>query len=144
MLKNKTKTLKASHLVVIVIHNNKLLQKSLNVYIYNYFDSKQFQLNNFWSGLRKQLLSLSFFFTVLWWEPVEIRLWELDIGKVRCSSTAFPKMFICRPRLAQPQPQKRTSRVAASLKLFMFREAGTQVSPVIMSCPSQELPLHPV
>jgi hypothetical protein len=29
------------------------------------------------------------------------------ISKVRCSSTAFPKMFICRPRLAQPQPWKK-------------------------------------
>jgi hypothetical protein len=42
------------------------------------------------------------------------RLWRADYekpvrtghSKARCSSTAFPKMFICRLRLAQPQSQK--------------------------------------
>jgi hypothetical protein len=57
-------------------------------------------------------------------------LWELDINKARCSSVVFPK--ICRLRLAQPQPQKRKMQNTASPKLFTFREAGMQVSPVTM------------
>jgi hypothetical protein len=52
------------------------------------------------------------------------------------SSTVFPKMFICRLRLAQPRPQKREMQNSCSPKLFMFREAGTQVSPFTMSSPS--------
>jgi hypothetical protein len=45
-------------------------------------------------------------------------------------------MFICRPKLAWPGHRKGKCRKAASPKLFMFREAGMQVSPVTMSCPS--------
>jgi hypothetical protein len=29
-----------------------------------------------------------------WLAFVETGLWELDISKVRCSSTVFPKMFL--------------------------------------------------
>jgi hypothetical protein len=61
-------------------------------------------------------------------------LWELLISKISCSSNAF----ICRPRLAQPN-----SRTAASPKLFTFREVGTQVFPVTMSCPSLRTTAQP-
>jgi hypothetical protein len=40
-------------------------------------------------------------------EQIMRRLWGLDVSKARCSSAAFPKMFISRPRLAQLRPQMR-------------------------------------
>jgi hypothetical protein len=57
--------------------------------------------------------------------------------KMRCNPTVFPKMFICRLRLDWHSPghKRGKCRTAASPKLFTFREAGTQVSPVTMSCP---------
>jgi hypothetical protein len=48
---------------------------------------------------------------------------ELNTSKARCGSTAFQYWHIS------------GSRTAASPKLFAFREAGMQVSPVTMSCP---------
>jgi hypothetical protein len=39
-------------------------------------------------------------------EQIMRSLGELDISKARCSLASFPEMFICRPRLAQPWPQK--------------------------------------
>jgi hypothetical protein len=45
-------------------------------------------------------------FRRLWRADYEKPMRRLDISKVRCSSAAFPKMFICRLRSAQPWLQK--------------------------------------
>jgi hypothetical protein len=78
-------------------------------------------------------------------------LWRMDyekptrtgykLGKMQLS--CFLKMFICRLILAQLCHRRGKWRTAVSPKLFKFREAGTQVSPVTMSCPPWQL-LHPV
>jgi hypothetical protein len=86
------------------------------------------------------------FFKILGWvcgEWIMRRLWELDISKARCSSAAFQRCLSVVWDWHSSGHRRWKCRTAASPKLFKFREAGTQVSPVTMSCPPWQL-LHPV
>jgi hypothetical protein len=47
-------------------------------------------------------------------------LWELDISRARCSSAVFPKIFICRLKLAQPWPQKRKIQRSRNAGFFCY------------------------
>jgi hypothetical protein len=68
---------------------------------------------------------------------------ELDIIKVRCSVASFQRCLPVGWDWHSFGHRRRKCRTAASPKLFQFREAGTQLTPVIMSCPPWQL-LHPV
>jgi hypothetical protein len=57
---------------------------------------------------------------------------------VRCSSAAFPKIFLQVEIGTALAVEEEKCKTAAFHKLFMFRKAGTQVSLVIMSHPLPE------
>jgi hypothetical protein len=86
------------------------------------------------------------FFKIFGWvcgEWIMRSLWELNINKTRCSSAAFPRCLSVGWDWHSSAHRRGKCRTFDSPKFFKLTEAGTQVSPLTMSCPPWQL-LHPV